>query len=209
MRRLLAQLIMRMAPGVADEIGRRQAVLARRREARRQAARHRQLIDAACTDHLTMLANRRAFDECLRRHLEAVRTSRERAALILIDLDHFKRLNDLCGHTAGDQALQAVARVLSSQTRARADRVFRIGGEEFAVVTSHCLTRDQLHRMAQRLITAIARERVTTGTLTVPLTASAGATFLDAGDTETSTVLARADAQLYAAKRDGRNRACA
>lgn len=209
MRRLVAQLIIRVAPALAEEIGRRQAVSARRQEARRQAARRQPLIDAAFTDHLTGLANRRACDERLQQCLTADGDAETRAALILIDLDHFKHINDACGHIAGDRALQAVARVLSSHTRSGTDRVFRIGGEEFAVITSDCLTREQLHGMALRLIAAIARERVQTGTLTMPLTASAGATVISTDDTDASCVIARADAILYAAKREGRNRACA
>lgn len=209
MRRLLAQLIIRVAPALAEEIGRRQAVHARWQEARRQAARRRPLVEAAYTDHLTGLANRRACDACLQQCLTADGDAETRAALILIDLDHFKHINDVCGHIAGDRALQAVARVLSSHTRSGTDRVFRIGGEEFAVITSDCLTREQLHGMALRLIAAIARERVQTGTLTIPLTASAGATFVGIDDTDVSRVIARADALLYAAKHDGRNRACA
>ena len=209
MRRLLAHLIIRLAPALADDIGRRQAVRARRQEARRQTARLRPLFDAAFTDHLTGLANRRACDQCLQECLAANRDARRHAALILIDLDHFKYINDTCGHLAGDRALQAVAGVLSSQTRAGIDRVFRIGGEEFAVVTTAGVTPEQLHGMAQRLVAAVARARVQAGTLTIPLTASAGATVIESDETDVSAVLARADALLYAAKRDGRNRACA
>jgi len=209
MRRHLAQLIMWLAPGLAEDIGRRQAVLARRREAQRQATLRRHLTDAAATDPLTGLGNRRAFDDHLCMTMAPTGDAEARAALILIDLDHFKRINDTCGHVAGDAALQAVARVLSSQTRTRADRAFRIGGEEFAVVTGHCLTLDQLQGMAARLIEAIARERVQSGPVTIPLTASAGAAFVDATDADVTAVVARADARLYAAKREGRNRACA
>ncbi|MFN7134383.1 MAG: GGDEF domain-containing protein, partial [Myxococcales bacterium] len=97
------------------------------------ARANRRLAELSLTDGLTGLKNRRAFDEQLRRELERARRSGAPFAVVLVDLDHFKALNDRYGHPAGDRALQAAASLLGRAVRSQ-DSVYRVGGEEFAIL---------------------------------------------------------------------------
>jgi diguanylate cyclase (GGDEF)-like protein len=153
----------------------------------------------AAVDGLTRIPNRRTFEEELER--ESARASRtgEPVSLIMIDIDHFKILNDTHGHQVGDDVLQQVASILRTASR-EYDVVARYGGEEFAVIVPSC-GREEAAASADRLLTAL-RQAATT----VPVTASLGfATYPD--DASSSRRLVdRADQALYAAKRAGRDR---
>ena len=150
-------------------------------------------------DPLTHLRNRRAFDE----HLEALveqATSRETpVALVLVDLDEFKEINDTKGHAVGDRVLVAVASVLDSHART-GEEVFRIGGDEFAVVVRG--NADAAARAAERFRKAVESFD---GPEALPAVSVGVASFPDHGE-EKDALLAHADEALYAAKRAGRNR---
>jgi diguanylate cyclase (GGDEF)-like protein len=150
-------------------------------------------------DPLTHLRNRRAFDE----HLEALveqATSRETpVALVLVDLDEFKDINDTKGHAVGDRVLVAIASVLDSQAR-NGEEVFRIGGDEFAVVVRGGA--DAAARAAERFRQAVESFD---GPEALPAISVGVASFPDHGQ-EKDALLAHADEALYAAKRAGRNR---
>jgi diguanylate cyclase (GGDEF)-like protein len=123
--------------------------------------------------------------------------------LLIVDLDHFKRVNDAYGHRAGDQALQATAQALARSVRSDIDFVGRLGGEEFVVLLG-AADEETARRAAESARAAIAAMRVATPNGEIAVTASIGYTPLVAGDS-VSAALQRADEALYAAKRAGRN----
>jgi diguanylate cyclase (GGDEF)-like protein len=161
------------------------------------------LSDLARRDGLTRLLNRRAFDEAL---VEAIaRSARlgERVALLVFDVDHFKRVNDTYGHAAGDEVLRAVAATVAADVRVF-DRAFRVGGEEFAVL----LLGGDLPAMrtaAERLRQSIAARPVKTKDGDISVTVSVGLAMVTAVSDPTS-LCGAADAALYRAKTEGRNR---
>ena len=156
------------------------------------------------TDALTQLYNRRAFDEQLVRTVELASLRAGGAALLIIDLDHFKQLNDTYGHPGGDAVLSAVAQACVRVFKGKGDFVARYGGEELAV-----LIRDvdgpSMGALAERLRAAIAALEVKHDGRLMRVTASIGAAFWARGES-TDGWLSRADAALYAAKGAGRNR---
>lgn len=158
-----------------------------------------QLEEMANTDALTNLHNRASMDTILER--ETTRSARYENPLsvILLDIDHFKRVNDTYGHELGDQVLELVAAILKNNCR-NVDFVGRWGGEEFLVVCPEA-DAEQVTLMAERLRRAVARQIMPTGD---PLTISLGVTQLKAGDSVHSLV-ARADQAMYMAKAEGRN----
>ncbi|MDQ6779495.1 MAG: diguanylate cyclase [Actinomycetota bacterium] len=159
------------------------------------------LYDAARTDPLTGLLNRRGFRELLDLELERARRSDLPMTLVAGDIDHFKEVNDRSGHQVGDAALQRIARVLESAKR-RIDVVSRVGGEEFAVILPDTDQRGAL-LVAERLRGALLDEFAQDA---VPITISFGvASFRAHGETAAS-LLRAADDALYAAKESGRNR---
>src|SRR5574341_1592608 len=158
------------------------------------------------TDSLTNVGNRRAFDEVLRTEIARSRRHGRDLALVLLDLDHFKRLNDTLGHRAGDLVLTAFATRLGSLIRA-SDWLFRYGGEEFALLLPDEGSQSGLDA-ACRFVRGIAERPLAANGAHVALTCSAGVAALRASDAaDGAELVARADAALYAAKRAGRNRA--
>jgi diguanylate cyclase (GGDEF)-like protein len=153
----------------------------------------------ATRDGLTGLANRRLFEEALDR--EVARSYRRSAplSLVVIDVDHFKDVNDTVGHQAGDAVLRQVGAALVANTKT-SDLPARYGGDEFVVLLPDCAGADAL-RVAERLRAAVARD-----VTAVPVTVSAGVGEVpeNAGDGE--RLVAAADSALYAAKREGRDR---
>lgn len=160
------------------------------------------LNELARTDPLTGLRNRRAFDDSLELELAVVERTQSPLSLLVLDVDHFKQINDHFGHEAGDKVLRAIAQVLSGCVRI-IDIVARVGGEEFAVVLPHTDEAGALE-VAQRMRAAVAQAHW----LGQPTTISIGTASLQ--DTENArSLFARADAALYAAKKSGRNRVVA
>jgi diguanylate cyclase (GGDEF)-like protein len=165
---------------------------------------HRVVEQQAVTDSLTGLANRRQFYEVLGREFERAQRFRQHLALILLDIDDFKLINDSLGHLAGDAVLHAVAQTVQGLIR-EIDVAARYGGEEFAVLLPQTGREGAAH-LAERLRIAIAeREIVFAGTPIEGVTASFGvAAGPDEGMTQIDLV-ASADAALYQAKRGGKN----
>jgi two-component system cell cycle response regulator len=156
----------------------------------------------AATDGLTKIANRRTFEATLEREVARATRSAEHLSLVMVDIDHFKSLNDTHGHQAGDEVLRNVAAALAIECR-DFDTPARYGGEEFAIVLPGCGPEEAL-KIAERLRGAVAA-----APSVVPITASAGvATFPGhAGDAD--TLVRAADDALYESKRAGRDRTTA
>ncbi|PAV25136.1 diguanylate cyclase [Tamilnaduibacter salinus] len=168
------------------------------RERRREEER---LSWQATHDSLTRLANRRAFNDVLTRLVaENVRPT----ALMLIDLDHFKPVNDTGGHLVGDHLLKRLAEALQNGVR-QSDLVARLGGDEFAVILTGC-DMERASVIAENLRGAIANLAVADGSRTYRVTASIGLTALGEDDHAIRDVVNRADEAAYEAKRLGRNR---
>ena len=154
-------------------------------------------------DSLTNLFNRRAIEDNLLREWRRWQRRRERFAVLIVDLDHFKQINDTLGHPVGDEALRQVAQRLTAQAR-ETDEVARIGGEEFLVLLP-ATGRDGALRMAGRLLAQLRGTPLAPSAGGGRLTASIGATLVEAGDADVAAVLARADQALYRAKSQGRD----
>ena len=161
---------------------------------------------AALTDGLTGMQNRRYFDDALREYIGEFRKIEKPVGLMIIDLDHFKTVNDTHGHDIGDEVLRNVASCLKDMTRYH-DIVARLGGEEFAVVAPN-MDMAMLTRLAERIRRAIAAMVVESGNIRLKVTASLGLAVWDGRESQEQLVR-RADTQLYQAKRAGRNRVCA
>lgn len=181
--------------------------IARKRSADRSRDTMRSGLRAALTDPLTGLYNRRYALPHLTRLVERATSQNREHALILVDLDHFKQINDTHGHAGGDTVLVEVARRLTEGLR-MADLVARIGGEEFLVALADTDATRAL-RTAERLRARIAdlAVDVTGHGKLVPVSASLGVALAARGGNETcEDLFGRADRALYAAKRAGRNR---
>ena len=160
--------------------------------------RLRQLQRLAATDDLTMIANRRSFDDALERELARAVRSGEPLSLALLDLDLFKRVNDVFGHPAGDEVLRNVAASLVVACR-ELDTPARYGGEEFAIILPDCAPEHCL-AIVERLRLAVAAAPGPTA-----ITASAGVATFPHHASSMEELIAAADHALLAAKRAGRN----
>ena len=187
-------------------------LLAQREKALQDAleASHEQLARLATTDALTEVANRRSADEYLEQSWQHAQARRLPMALVMVDIDHFKRYNDRYGHQAGDRCLQAVARALSSCSRRAGDLVARMGGEEFLVIMVD-VDQGTALSVAQRMRDAVQALGLNhAGSNCAPVvTVSVGVSTARPGPDVTRAALMRAaDEALYAAKASGRNRVC-
>ncbi len=163
------------------------------------------LEQEARTDSLTGCANRRHFLEQAGSELARVRRHPEAASVLMLDLDHFKEINDRFGHHAGDLVLQRLVQVCQTTLREE-DVVGRLGGEEFAVLLP-ATSPEKALEVANRLCRDVAAEEVTVdGMLPIRFTASIGVATMGPEDSSIGDLLGRADAALYEAKRAGRNR---
>jgi diguanylate cyclase (GGDEF)-like protein len=157
--------------------------------------------EAAFTDHLTGLANRRRFERQLEREVERTRRFGRPFCLLLLDIDHFKLVNDSHGHEAGDEVLRHLAKVLQEETRG-IDLAARVGGEEFAVI----LTETELQsgiEVTERLRAAIERAEISGRPR---ITASFGLAEFPGSANTAQELFTVTDAAMYEAKSQGRNR---
>jgi two-component system cell cycle response regulator len=176
------------------------------------AAYLQRIIDGLCElslrDPLTGLANRRHFRAVLSREIEIVARSGNSALLLMLDIDHFKKINDNHGHLAGDKVLQAVAKCISGCVRPQ-DTVARYGGEEFAIVMPDCQAAYG-ETVAERIRQSVAALDIPVSPiLNLQITTSVGGAFAPVWVRSTADLwIERADTQLYLAKAQGRNQVC-
>ena len=163
-----------------------------------------QLIDAATHDPLTRVLNRRAILNLLDKQLEHMSRYGGEVSVLMLDLDHFKRVNDTHGHLVGDAVLRAFAAQCAGAVRA-VDSVGRYGGEEFIIVLPETGPAAAVE-CAERVQQAIGKLAVDAEDVTVTITASVGVSSSNERDVTAQSLLARADLALYAAKSNGRNR---
>jgi two-component system cell cycle response regulator len=161
----------------------------------------------ATRDGLTGLLNRREFDRILAEEIERARRFGHPMGLVILDVDHFKQVNDRHGHPAGDAVLREVARRLDGLART-VDRLTRLGGEEFALILIESDGTAALGA-AERLCAAVRAKEVDAGQKSLPITISAGSASFPRDADSAEALLAAADKALYAAKTGGRNRAVA
>ncbi len=168
-------------------------------------AYRRRLQQEAGTDALTGVANRREFEKAVVRETGRARRGGQPLALAIIDIDHFKRVNDRHGHDAGDRLLRAVAHALQTHVR-RSDLLARIGGEEFALLMLDAPSPGHL-LLLERLRQAVAVLRVpASDNEAIGCTVSIGVAEFAAGEADWSSLHKRADQALYTAKETGRDR---
>jgi diguanylate cyclase (GGDEF)-like protein len=165
----------------------------------------RQLYESSTRDALTGSHNRKHFDDRLRSELAYALRHSTSVALIMIDIDHFKSVNDSHGHAAGDLVLKQTARAIAQRLRTE-DMFARFGGEEFAVILRG-VNLSGAARLAERLRTTVSALPVVADRSPIPITISLGcATLACCTEKTEATLLEVADRRLYAAKNRGRNR---
>ncbi len=158
----------------------------------------------ATHDSLTGLVNRVEFESRLRRALNSAHEDGSHHALMYIDLDQFKLVNDACGHAVGDQLLQQVSKLLAEAVRAR-DTLARLGGDEFAILLDHC-SAEQAQRVAQQICERMGEFRFMHDGRRFRIGTSIGLVSVDNRWGTTAAVMQAADTSCYAAKEGGRHR---
>ncbi len=163
-----------------------------------------ELRQQTVTDHLTGLTNRNGFKLALQAALERAKRAKDNVALMFIDLDHFKRINDNLGHDVGDFLLRALATRLKEQVRSY-DIVSRIGGDEFTVVIGGLAEAEDAAMVARKILNILRLPFLLKDEMRVIVSASIGiASYPECGN-DIDTLMRAADVAMYQAKRDGRN----
>ncbi|RMH15632.1 MAG: GGDEF domain-containing protein [Gammaproteobacteria bacterium] len=161
------------------------------------------LYNLSTTDELTGLLNRRAFLEKAELELERALRYQRRIALLILDIDHFKQINDRHGHTVGDEVLRQLSATVQSMLR-KTEYVARWGGEEFVMLIAES-TQETAMVVAERLLKGVASTQVELDGHALNVTVSLGVTLQHPGETDVQAIIDRADKALYQAKESGRN----
>lgn len=164
------------------------------------------LRSEATHDPLTDLLNRRQLDENLEREIARAVRGNYPVSAIMLDVDHFKALNDRYGHMAGDEVLKALSRIITAQARA-SDLAFRYGGEEFLIILPNMPEAAALQR-AELWRSECQASIIETQGLRIDFTVSAGVSTFPTHASDAITLISTADRALYQAKHEGRNRVC-
>lgn len=170
------------------------------------AITNRRLQHAAHTDLLTGLPNRRAGLDILSHAWSAALRGNQTVSVMMVDVDHFKSINDTHGHAVGDKVLVELGKVIRDAVRSD-DQVCRLGGEEFLVVCQNTDVSGVL-QVAERLRENVQRTAVYVGDARIPVSVSIGVACREPGTTDVDELVKAADKALYAAKHAGRNRTC-
>jgi len=169
-----------------------------------EAAYHDEIYRLTTMDGLTQIYNRRYFDEQLERELSRSRRYERVLSLVLLDIDHFKGVNDKYGHLAGDSVLKQLAS--SVRTKIRREDVFaRYGGEEFAVLLPE-VSLGGTRQLAEKVRKLVEKQRFEFDRQVIPVTVSVGIATLEPHHREAGDLVREADEKLYEAKTSGRNR---
>lgn len=174
-------------------------------QATKLAAQNKELTEKATRDGLTGLANRATFDQAIVREFEAAFSKGSTLSLLMIDLDHFKKINDKHGHQAGDTVLKAAAKLLNSAARAQ-DLAARYGGEEMVLLLPDTM-KPVAAAIAESIRRAVSARPVLAGRTNISVSASIGVATFEPGGPLTSSayLLKAADMAVYSAKKAGRN----
>jgi len=192
---------------VTNLLTERNIYIQQQRQALQEA--YQKLETLSQTDSLTGLSNRRRFDQMLTYEYARYRRTGSPLSLLIIDVDHFKSVNDHYGHATGDGYLHAIARILERNVARSTDLVARYGGEEFTCLLADTAAEDAL-TLAERINRDVAEQGLPNASASPPwLTLSIGIATIIGGDPGAQALFDQADAQLYAAKQTGRNRICA
>ena len=159
----------------------------------------------ADTDHLTGLTNRRPFLEVARHAMDYYKRYQRPLAILMADIDHFKRINDQYSHAAGDAAIRKVAEVIKEAIRTT-DQAARFGGEEFVVLLREVAGAPAAQALAERVRSLVEASVISLGEHEVRMTISIGYALSEAEDRDVEELIERADQALYMAKNRGRNR---
>ena len=186
-----------------DELGQLESLLASLLFPLRNALLYRAALQTALRDPLTDTGNRIAMQQTLKREIDLARRNLQPLSILMVDIDHFKQINDQHGHSTGDEALTAVASALKDSLR-NVDMVFRYGGEEFVVLLSNTC-REAASMVGERLRLAVLGIQHLVDNRALELSISLGCASLLPGE-DMDSLLRRADSALYASKRGGRNR---
>jgi diguanylate cyclase (GGDEF)-like protein len=169
---------------------------------------HEEIYRLMTFDGLTQIHNKRAFETSIEREVSRSQRYRRPLSLVLFDIDHFKRINDSCGHLAGDAVLRQLASLVSANIR-REDIVARVGGEEFALIAPE-IGAEPARLLAEKLRSTIERTPCHFEEKDIPITSSFGVSEMrpDQPPMAPKELYRLADERLYAAKKGGRNRVC-
>ena len=168
----------------------------------RNALLYREALESSMRDALTGIGNRAAMENSFAREIKLSRRHKQPLCLLLIDVDHFKRINDTIGHRNGDRTLQQIVKSIQHTLR-ETDQIFRFGGEEF-VALLHNTTQEEAKLIAERVRVNVAMSPISLVDQNVLATVSIGIADLNKSD-DADTFFERADEALYQAKNSGRN----
>ncbi len=171
-----------------------------------EAAYHDEIYRLTTVDGLTQIFNRRYFEETLDREISRCNRYGRELSLVLMDIDHFKQINDTYGHLAGDHVLKHIASTIRTKIR-REDVFARYGGEEFGLLLPEVDARGAM-LMAEKARKLVERQRFEFDKQAIPVTLSLGVATLSGGQRDGADLIRSADAKLYEAKSGGRNRVC-
>ena len=192
------------AAPIRDRNGRTVGAVVVFRDVTKERRLKRALSFQASHDALTGLINRREFDSRLQAAVHGARSGDGTHALLYVDLDQFKVVNDTCGHPAGDRLLRDVTALLQQQVRS-ADVIARLGGDEFGILIQHC-SLEQATRIADQIRQAVRDYRFSWGHHAASIGTSIGVVPITADSESVASLLSAADIACYAAKDSGRNR---
>jgi diguanylate cyclase len=161
--------------------------------------------DSARVDHLTQAYNRKTFDDYLKQHHNLFQASNEPVSLLMVDIDHFKRINDTFGHAIGDFVLTELVKTLKSMFTRESDLLARIGGEEFAIILP-AFAAEHAMKKAEEVLHRVRSEAYVHEEREIRFTVSIGVAQLCTGE-EAASWMKRADLALYNSKNTGRNKA--